>query len=248
MNPVIALDTCVVKQMFAFDDLMKAASTEGTPEAALRSTVVAYRVARVRDSILLAWACQEQNIEARCMQGEVGRILTRDVDPERRHDPATAFTQMIIHFVSGYVLSGFRLVSWNDEPAGLRGNAADEWLVARAKADGIPVITEEGNGLLGRRAGGKGLRERAARLGVPVFTPAEYLSTLRVDASKGARDFMRTFERTLPQYVAERGARGDEKELAAIAEHLEGTYRLVLLGEVADELGNVPRASWPTVP
>ena len=153
MDPAIALDTCVVKQIFAFCDLMKAASTAGTPEAALGSTAVAYRVARVRRSILLAWACREQNIEGRCMRGEVGRILTRDVDPARREDPATAFTQMIIHFVGGYVLPGFRLVSWNDEPSGLHGNAADDWLVARAKADGIPVITDEGNGLLGLRVG-----------------------------------------------------------------------------------------------
>jgi hypothetical protein len=179
----------VVKQIFAFNDLMRAAATEGTPEAALRSTLVAYRMARVRDSILLAWACREQNVEARCMLGEVGRILIRDVDPERRQDPATAFTQMIIHFVGDYVLTGFRLVSWNDEPPGLHGNAADEWLVDRAKTDGIPVITDEGNGLLGLRPRAKGLRERAARLGVPVFTPGEYLSTLRFNAFKGARDF-----------------------------------------------------------
>jgi hypothetical protein len=34
-------------------------------------------------------------------------------------------------------------------------------------------------------------------------------------------------------------------KLEEIAEHLEGIYRLVLLGEVAAELCDVPRATWP---
>lgn len=136
------------------------------------------RRVRARDALLLAICFHELRAKTYSLREAVA-VLTRDVKPGsggiEEH-----FVTCGIYFVRPLVLS--RWTALHPPEINLRGNAADDHFLAKAKEFGKPLITLEAR-----------LARRAKAAGVEVFKPAEFYVG-RMDRDDAVRRFLQRFK------------------------------------------------------
>jgi len=243
------MDTNVAVEFYSFYDLMTEGDRHETSEQVLQSPAAAYRAARSRDTIMFGWFCHINRVEARVLISEALSVLLRAVPPERKSDPNNALLKAILYFVKDRVLPRWQITKYRDEPDGLRGNAADDWLLSKAAEEGLALITNEGStveGVFDRyRDGRLNLRGKAKERGVPVYTPGEFLQLKEFNPVENGHAFAQSFQAARPRYLQ---GRADKRAADEALSHLLGLYRYVLFGEVDERYQDSPRATWPPLP
>lgn len=193
----MALDTNVVFEQMTIADLDRAAERFGdSPE-------FRHRLYRARDSIILAWYFHRRQWTTGSAFTEVTGQIFKQV-PNDDPTVAMAFTTVVGHFVLPHVVPGWKACGFEGVPPNLKGRDIDDFLLAAAKEERIPLITNEGNGLNGVSSDDpKKLRRKAIEAGVQVFTPAQFLRTSGVDYRRSSQEFLTAYDRQLPKFEAE---------------------------------------------
>jgi len=243
----LVVDTNVACDFYSFHDLIGTADRLQSVGEILLSPDAAYRTARSRDTIMFAWFCHRNQAKASGLVSEVLETLLTRVPPDAETEPTTQFLKSILYFVADYLVPRWTIKKYDDEPEGLVGNAADDWLLSKAASEGIALITNEGYSKKGlsdfERKGKLNLRGKARKRGVAVYTPGEYLRLRKFDYAANGKAFAKAFESKRPRYLHGR----DDSEAADKAlKYLFGLYRFVLFGEVEDQYRHLPRLSLPT--
>lgn len=197
-------DTNVVLELYSLHDLTRlynqkhavhGETTEDLPE-------VMHRRERAADTLALAIALHETQAQSFHLVSEALALLEKRVP----HDSSTferAYTGLFIHYIKDYCLADWGHISWEELGVGVTGDDCDELLLDVARANTLPLITNEGN-----KVGGidesHGLRGRARALGVRVYTPGEYVATLGVAFPAASQAFANRFKNRQSEYLAKR--------------------------------------------
>lgn len=178
----LILDTNVLLEIFSVHDI-EDLGTAPDPKK------LAYRRARARDSLLFAWLCHERGLVTASLKMEAYERLVENVPPGEDGPLRVAYTKVFIWYVRDHVLSGWHpgfLAAVDD--SGMSGAARDNAYLEATRADGLSLITNEGNGLMGPRPtdnrGRLNLRGRAEAAGGSPSTrqvssgePADWMMT-----------------------------------------------------------------------
>lgn len=221
------VDTNVVLEMYSFGDLIRLGQKFSGIEALRRSPSFHYRRHRAKHSILLARWFAKHRIRAASFGNEVIDLLTERLAPAE--DPfAYMLTTAILRVINPFALRGWcidPLANVNHHATG--AHADDEILRAALKYE-LAVITWEGFSERGIVPDAKKLRDRCLAVGVPAFTPEEFLAVLGCDVEREARHFLFSCEKAIRTARCQRVLEGDR-----ILDMIVPMYRLVLLGEGA---------------
>lgn len=222
------VDTNVLLDMYSCHDLYCAYEQLGHDDCVSHPTAV-FRRARARESLLLAIYLHRRRATTYSLGDEAVDRMLANVDPNAGDAFPTHFTIVFVHFVREQVIPGWK-AGQPPVPKGLRGNAADRWLLDYAKENDLPLITNEGYGPNGVEA--LKLRKRALDAGVRVCTPREFYSGRFTDEEAAARAFIQRFRRRAQEYV-------DEQEkpevMARTMEAMDGYFHHILFGETAGQ-------------
>ena len=180
-----------------------------------------YRRARARESILLAAYLNKIGGVTHSLSNEAIDRLTELVPPDAEETPETQpekhFTTNFIHFVKDFVLPNWRpsIVAPKDEKP--TGNAADAWLVAYAKEQGFPLVTNEGFKPTGYVEGK--IVKRAREAGVEVFTPRDFYEG-KMDVESEIDAFLQRFRDGAREYL-----RGRTDKTYLVLQWMEGALQ-----------------------
>ena len=140
------------------------------------------------------------------------------------------FTTVFVHFVKESLLPDWMPLA-PTEPGTEAGNQADAALVAYARDNALPLITNEGYTMTG--VVDAKMRKLAREAGVAVFAPREFYAGKLVEDDE-IEAFLQRFRDEAPGYLATRRAEhGAEDKMNEVLEWVFGYYRLILRGEVA---------------
>lgn len=149
------------------------------------------RCTRMRDALLLGMGFHAMKARTYTLTHEPLNLLERFAPPEA-NGLQTAFVRAAQLYVRAEVLSDWLIVNPDDdgnpEPTGSR---ADRELARVASEYGLPLITLDGD-----------LRKRAAKAGVVVLSPHEYLAQTKLDMQKELNVFYKRYLDRLPAYAA----------------------------------------------
>jgi hypothetical protein len=220
-QPVSAvLDTNVLLDIYSAHDLLEKVNCERPEEK-----IVAYRKARAKNSLLLAIQFHQTRATTYNLHAEVVSQIQKFAPPDPGPEKAsyTLFTTMFFHFVKDYLLGGWDS-KWQSEPDSASGTAADDALLEYAKANDLPLITNEGysqNGIEEIK-----LRKKCVAAGVSVFTPSEYLQGKLLDA--GVATFLHDFRRKEPHYLQQ----SSQKAMGCVIRTQENEQRRKTLSDM----------------
>jgi hypothetical protein len=187
-----------------------------------------FRWARRRDALLLSIILDHQKIQTFGLH-EAHRKLGDLIEPQDAGvDPDHDFLVFHLHVVKDRVLTG-----WEHHvpmpPETVDGTRVDNVLVATAQHNALPLITTEGltaDGIVDR-----GMRKKAKKAGVPVFTPGEFIAG-RCDAAKLAGTFMERLAKERPaEAVRRREKFGDGDNGDKLFQMVQDAYRALLYGK-----------------
>lgn len=196
-------------------------------DAAIDEPVVAYRLRRARESLLLAMYFNKNSTTTYSLHNEAVELLMLRAPPSPGgHAMESDFTTAFVHFVKDYVLPDWS-PTMPTEPGSEASNEADRALVAYAKDNGLPLITNEGNtpdGIIDEK-----MRKLARDAGVAVFAPCQFYDG-KMNEAEEVDAFLGRFRHEAPRYLSDRNERD---EMWKVLQWIEGYYRMVLRGEVA---------------
>jgi hypothetical protein len=196
-------------------------------DAAIDEPVVEYRLRRARESLLLAMYLNKISATTYSLHNEAVELLMLKAPPSPGgHAMESDFTTVFVHFVKDYVLPDWS-PTMPTEPGSEASNEADRALVAYAKDNGLPLITNEGNtpdGIIDEK-----MRKLARDAGVAVFAPFEFYDG-KINETEEVDAFLARFRHEAPRYLS---ARNERDEMWKVLQWIEGYYRMVLRGEVA---------------
>lgn len=190
-----------------------------------------YRRVRAREALLLAMHLHRIKAGTWSLRTEAIDLLRKNVPTHASREFKTHFTTLFSHFVMSEILQ-----DWSpgvDDGAVVRGDAADDALVAYAKEHGLPLISNEGLATTGQIVEKKdGLRDKARRGGIVVFTPEEYRRG-KIEDAQAIEHFLQQFDAKAGDYIASfpeenRGPANDSLGW------MLGYYHLVLKGITRD--------------
>jgi hypothetical protein len=230
-QPVSAvLDTNVLLDIYSAHDLLEEVNCDAPGKES-----VTYRTARAKDSLLLAIKFHQTRAKTYNLHSELVAQLQKFAPPNPGPENAsyTLFTTTFSHFVKDYLLGGWDPY-WPEEPDGARRTAADDALLKYAKANDLPLVTNEGNSLKGIEE--TGLRKKCKAARVSVFTPTEYLyeelqkyePPQRKLFEAGVATFLSDFGRKAPHYLQ----RSSQKATGCIIKTQESEQRLKMLSDM----------------
>jgi len=204
-SPISAvIDTNVVLAILSWHDV--ATAIETAPESSLESPEVQGRLQKARSSFFLSLLMNERAWTTLVPQKEVMRIVLERAPPEER-EAETAFVAIWLHFIKDELLPRW---TFGGDPTGeaqKRGSAVDVYLVEAAAALQVPLISWEGLGLQGfddRRT----IPREAARLGVDLATPHEFLLRERYDATYPAARFLERWDARVDLFIRGKRRKG----------------------------------------
>jgi hypothetical protein len=221
---VAVLDTNVFLDIFSCHDLISTfnAAHARCGEDAMRDPAAAYRLARARDSLLLAILLHDLRATTLGLHAESIELLTLRAPSTRGGEtPESDFVMFFLHFVMDHLLEGWTHTV-DSIPANVSSNAADRFLIAAAKEHGVPLITNEGYSKAG--IANKKMRALASDEGVAAFSPREFISG-EIDEISASASFLARFCEEAPGHFRDH----DQEGLTWI----EGYYRMILLGEAS---------------
>jgi hypothetical protein len=241
----VLLDTNVALEIYSVGDLLRVGDECGTPQDALRSPRYKYRQLRGRHSTIVAWWLAKQRRAAGILGNEVVDQLDKvaPLVPPGMDGTSYVFTTAIIHVVMSFVVRG-RIGALTNVNHLALGSDADNELLKQAIAKKIPLISNEGLPESGVPVD-EGLRKKAKKAGVAVFTPEEYLENDGVDVTRECRKFVAAIPKALRE-----ARRVVDKSLAEheVMDDLESLYRFVLLDEVDARYAHIPRPPLSAAP
>jgi hypothetical protein len=228
--PELVMDTNVFVDIHSCadvtEDFNRLYTTLGN--AALDDPAITYRIARARESMLLAVYLHTTKSTSLALRHEAIGILERRSPPARGGTSMTAdHTRVVAWFVKDYCLRGWNSVVTTAHGK-VEGSAADRALVALAAEKSIPLVTTEGYSRDGSIDETRLIRREARAQGVTVLTPREYYAG-KMDETAEIDAFLQRFYDRVPVYLERRGKRDAMHKLLA---NVHGFYRFVLRGEV----------------
>jgi hypothetical protein len=213
----LIVDTNVQMDIISLGDLIKARDECPTLEAAASSPILRFRQLRARHSLVLAYQCAKNGTRTGSLVDESIDVLRNNVAPK---GPSLThqLTQVIVHVIRPIVLQGWVRGALMEVPVGLRGSLADDELLKAAQEFGVPLITNEGltlpNSTSAKKKSRRNLRARCKAIGVPCYTPEEYLHLQNVDIAAEAAAFLNACHSALARGRAERLVYGAQLEQA----------------------------------
>lgn len=251
-DPSIVLDTNVLLDILSWHDLMATADRVHAERGddAMLDPAVTYRLARARESTLLAIHLNRTKATTYNLLGEGARLMLQQAPPiTENSSPVGAFVHVALHFVKDYLLPNWTMsvdaYSIDDAaeqtlealPGNYVGNAADRALLEYAKARDIPLVTNEGNTPRGVEL--IRLRKLAVDQGIQVYSPREFYEghlaeTEEIDA------FIGRFKDEAPRFLRARPLEHAGDAMAELLDYSLGYYRMILLGIVAGRDAPVP--------
>ena len=138
------------------------------------------------------------------LDAEFPRILERACPVG---DVTRAMMTVMVHFVPSLV-SQWTPVSEPNTDNGIVGTGCDNILLQKAQLANVPLVTRDCD-----------LAKKASRIGVPVYTPNEFLRKEPFNVGRAQRLFLRSFDQRAPAYLAK--FRDNTKELEAHKKHLD---------------------------
>lgn len=149
---------------------------------------------------------------------------------------------MSIYVVKDYVLDSWQHRSVRGADRDLTGERCDDLLLALAREEHVPLVSNEGYSLAGvSSANPRGLRAKGCRAGVPVLTPREFWSG-HISDGRACRDFLARFDAETPKYLA---GKGHSTEHTNAVNLRRGILRHIFFGETSN--GRVVRVRHPLV-
>ena len=251
-EPSIVLDTNVLLDILSWHDLMATANRAYAERGdnAMLDPAVTYRLARARESTLLAIHLNRTKATTYNLLGESVRLMLQQAPPiTEGSSPVGAFVHVALHFVKDYLLpdwtmSGdpFSIDDTADQtldalPGNYVGSAADRALLEYAKARGIPLVTNEGNTPRGLEL--IRLRKLAIDQGVQVYSPRELYEGHLAEAEE-IDAFIGHFEDEAPRFLRDRPLERAGDAMAEMLDYSLGYYRMILLGIVAGRDTPIP--------
>jgi hypothetical protein len=234
-KPIAVLDTNVIADIYSVHDLIDRfeAIRDGrdVAELDLDAPSLVYRRARARESLLLAMYLDRIGAATFSLHSELLALFDEKVPDDAKAPPGTDYrsdyTRMFLHFVHDQLLPGWESQIPSD-PDEHEANDADQALVDKARALGVPLITNEGFSETGYRVGKIAKRAKAAQ--VACFHPrAFYEGTIDEAGEIGA--FLQRFRTEAPKYIEARRRAVGPDATRELLQLVIGTYRLFLLGE-----------------
>lgn len=194
MSPDLLLDTNVVVDIYSISDLDDAlhacVAGGGDPRTEPK---VGYRLARHRSAVALATWLSWKKRRTEALPSETLRILLARSPPSAVTTFKGVYTYYWVHFIRDYLLRRWQFSFKPGVDEFIRGTDCDDLLLKLAGEYGVPLITNEGVTPVGQVAPGK-LHDRAKRLGLAVFTPAEFLATQGASLEQELECFYRLFK------------------------------------------------------
>lgn len=231
-TPIAVLDTNVMLDVYSCHDL----SNEYLKGGDIAGPTATYRRARARESLLLAIYLHNIRATTYGLHHEVPGKLTDNVAPEAHDTWENQHTTLFAHFVKEEVLFGWFAGYVPENDKGLVGDKADDHLLAYAKQNGLPLITNEGFRVRGVKD--QKLRKRAKAEGVAVFSPKEFYEG-RMDEQAEIWAFFKRFADRAPIYIDQHNRLNGQTNVRDALHRLDGVYRHILFGETKD-LGLLP--------
>jgi hypothetical protein len=188
---VAVVDTCVVLDTISCHDIQNAVESGN-------SQIYLWRVKRALDGLRLAVYFNSTGAITRGVVKELVRVAAGVAPPEDDGLP-TAYVQCWLYFVQEQLLPDWRMDALGCGADELKGNAADDALVAEAARLGKPLISNEGFTSAGAIDPRNRMRRRAAQRGVNVITPGKYLSDKSTSAEL-TENFLEAFHQLRPAY------------------------------------------------
>ena len=199
------------------------------PTVAVESDTSVYRRARARESLLLAIHLHASKQDSWSLPNESLSLLLRRADRTKLDDPKLHFTLIFVNYTKDSALAGWNPRLSNPGDEGLYGEACDDYLVQVAQRNQIPLITNEGYSPRGIDES-HGIRGKARRAGVRVFTPREYWRG-KINPSRAARRFIHDFRDGVPRYLRQNASNPD---LPSVFSWIDGYFHHILYGLAAD--------------
>jgi hypothetical protein len=241
----VLVDTNVMMEIDSFGDLLKLADKLRSVEAIAACSEFRYRQLRSRYSNLLAWWFRQTGTVGGMLGTEVLGKLKSDLAPEgdpRSHNLTTGIVEVILPFV----LKDMRIGPLIEVDHFASSNDADTELLRIAKAENLPLVTNEGltqSGLTETKKNGeRNLRGRCRDAGIDVYSPEEFLAYKGVEVTTEARRFCDACSAG----VHEAAARGVLMRTATgreVMSHLVGVYRWIMLDAVDEKYAHL---KWAT--
>ncbi len=233
VSPTLAvLDTNVFLDIHSCHDLVGTLNARHMEvgDTAVDERVVTYRLARARESVLLAIYLNKIGATTYSLHSEPVEILVRSAPPAPGGTTMESdFTTVFIHFVKDFILP-----AWNStmptEPDSQAKNEADAALIRYAKENALPLITNEGytqRGLVDEK-----MRKLAKDAGVAVYAPREFYAG-KINEADEVESFLQRFRDQAPRYLdTRRRLHGRDDQMGKVLGWIIGYYRMILLGEV----------------
>ncbi|MBK7582644.1 MAG: hypothetical protein IPI67_20910 [Myxococcales bacterium] len=259
-HPEIALDTNVLLDILSWHDLMTTVDRlhAHRGDDVMLDPAVTYRLARARESTLLAIYLNRTRANTYNLLGEGVRLMIQQAPPAAPGSPACGyFVPVALHFVKDYLLPDWTLTvdpysiddatvqSVETLPGNQVGSAADRALLEYAKTHGVPLITNEGNTPRGMEA--SGLRKLAIDQGVEVYSPREFYEGHLAEADE-IESFIQRFKEEAPRFLRERPLDCAGDQMGELLDYSLGYYRMILLGIAAGRDAPVPVRTLPVAP
>jgi hypothetical protein len=230
------IDTNVLLDIYSIADLEKAYGAAAGAE----TDETHFRRVRARESLVFAWLLHQRAATTISLPFEPSRMLVRDAPPDARDTLQTQHVQLSIYVVKDYVLDSWDHRSVRGADKNLTGERCDDLLLALAREERAPLVTNEGYSLSGvSSATPRGLRAKGLRAGVRVLTPRDFWSGAISDG-RACRQFLARFDSETPKYLA---GKGHPKEHTNAVNLRRGILRHLFFGETSD--GPVLRVRHP---
>jgi hypothetical protein len=236
VNVDLLIDTNVMLDATSFADVFKSAELPFfKPGDAWQSRLFQYRRQRARHATILLWVMAERHLVGGILGREYFDMLAKLSPRPKAGEDATyyVFTVGWANVVKGMLdRRGLQIGALTDVNHRARSGKADAELLAQAKNEALPLITNEGHTVDGysdtKASGEVSLRGLCHQAGVSVFSPEEYLQHLGVNVGLECDRFIKALEgRIICAYIQS----GDNKPYRAMLEDLTPMYRMILLGE-----------------
>ena len=230
----VVIDTNVFIDVHSIHDLTndvnRLAAELGDVDAALDHPIVKFRLARARESMLLAMYLHKIKATSWSLHTESVTMLTRFSPPTTPggRSVESDFTRAFVWFVKDYLLRRWNPVFPASEDHVVK-DAADLALLDYAEKNGLPIVTNEGvtpDGLNDTKK--NSMRKRAPDRGVHVFAPREFYEG-KIDPDEEIEAFFQRFRERAPVYLERRGFRDEMGKVLGV---VHGIYKMTLQGVV----------------
>jgi hypothetical protein len=219
-TPHKIVDTNVLMEITAVHDLNEAAASGNASRVELRRK-------KARASLSLAWHFHRRARRTVSVHDEIAAQLLTKVSPDGEITQATAVSFIASQYLLPHILPGWSFCSYTDFPTGLAGPGVDDELVRRAKAAGVPIITNE---RISARANAKDRKKipwKCKRDGVECYSPTAFLESDGVDIQRAAFELLAAFEKKWPE-ARRRDPDLGGSQMQAAFEFTRRVYRWVL--------------------